>query len=92
LLANGEVVAMRTRQHWTAIIRDILYPILIVIAVLVIFFFIAGVGSDGFVGTVKSVLTAVLGGLIVAILWSGWSSGAGRPRTTSSRTGVLASR
>jgi hypothetical protein len=68
LLANGEVVAMRTRQHWTAIIRDILYPILIVIAVLVIFFFIAGVGSDGFVDTVKSVLTWLsLGGLIVAI-------------------------
>jgi hypothetical protein len=73
LLANGEVVAMRTRQHWTAIIRDIVYPILIVIAVLVIFFFIAGVDSGGFVGTVKSVLTWLsLGGLIVAILWSGW--------------------
>jgi hypothetical protein len=73
LLANGEVVAMRTRQHWSAIIVDILYPILILIAVLVIFFFIAGVGSDGLVGTIKSVLTWLsLGGLIVAIAWSAW--------------------
>jgi len=72
LLANGEVVAMRTRQHWTAIVRDILYPIVILIAVIVIFLLISGQSSEGFFGTVKSVLTWLsLGGLVIAIVWSG---------------------
>jgi hypothetical protein len=72
LLANGEVVAMRTRQHWTAIVRDILYPIVILIAVIVIFVFIAGGDSGGIVGTIQSVLRWLsLGGLVLAIVWSG---------------------
>ncbi len=73
LLANGEVVAMRTRQHWTAIIRDILYPIIIAIVVLALLFLISGISSDGFVGSVKSVLSWLsLGGLVIAIAWSAW--------------------
>ena len=73
LLANGEVVAMRTRQHWIAIIRDILYPIVILIVVIAIFFLISGIASDGFVGSVKSVVSWLsLGGLVVALAWSAW--------------------
>jgi hypothetical protein len=73
LLSNGEVVAMRTRQHWTAIVRDILYPIVIAIVVLALLFLISGLSSDGFVGSLKSVVSWLsLGGLVIAVLWSAW--------------------
>lgn len=73
LLSNGEVVAMRTRQHWTAIVRRILYPIIIAIVVLALLFLISGIGSDGFVGSLKSVVSWLsLGALVIAVAWSAW--------------------
>ena len=73
LLSDGEVVAMRTRQHWIAIVRRILYPIIIAIVVLALLFLISGIGSDGFVGSFKSVVSWLsLGALVIAVAWSAW--------------------
>ena len=74
LLSNGEVVAMRTRQHWTAIVRQILYPIVIAIVVIAILFLISGRGGDeGFFASVRSVVSWLsLGGLVIAVVWSAW--------------------
>jgi hypothetical protein len=66
LLAQGEVVALRTRQHWLAPLVESRYPILIFIAAIVIL-----IVDSGLTGTIHDVLGyVVLAGVIVGALWT----------------------
>jgi Bacterial PH domain/Short C-terminal domain len=66
LLAQGEVVALRTRQHWLAPLVESRYPILIFIAAIVIF-----VVDSGVSGTPHDVLAYVaLAGIVLGALWT----------------------
>jgi membrane protein YdbS with pleckstrin-like domain len=65
LLADGEIVVVRTRQHWLATIIDAKWPWLILIASLVLL-----VLSQSLDPTVRTVVGyVVLAGLVVAIAW-----------------------
>jgi PH (Pleckstrin Homology) domain-containing protein/putative oligomerization/nucleic acid binding protein len=68
LLAEGERIALRTRQHWFATILDALYPWLILIASLVLLFISQNVGT----GTFRDLLSIViLAGVVISIAWLG---------------------
>lgn len=65
LLADGERIALRTRQHWLATIIDGRYPWLILIAALVLLLF-----SQGITGGPRDILGwVVLGMFVIAIAW-----------------------
>ena len=65
LLADGERIALRTRQHWLATIIDGRYPWLILIAALVLLLF-----SQGITGGPRDILGwVVLGLFVIAIAW-----------------------
>ena len=67
LLANGENIALRTRQHWLAPAFDSVRPFIIFVAALVIFILGSNAG-----GTSGDILTRIaLVGILVAILWIG---------------------
>jgi hypothetical protein len=73
LLAEGEVIVMRTRRHWVGVARDCLYPLVILLAALVLLFLSRGLASDGFGGTLRGLLGwLALAGVVVALLWIGW--------------------
>jgi hypothetical protein len=66
LLADGERIAMRTRQHWLATIIDARYPWLIFIASVVVLLLSQGLESGG----VRDVVGyLVLAGFVVSIAW-----------------------
>jgi Bacterial PH domain/Short C-terminal domain len=66
LLADGERIALRTRQHWLATIIDARYPWLILIASLVLLFLSQNLGP----GTPRDVLGyAILAGVLIAVAW-----------------------
>ncbi|HEX7473744.1 MAG TPA: PH domain-containing protein, partial [Candidatus Limnocylindrales bacterium] len=72
LLANGEVVALRTRQHWLAPVFGAARPFVIFIAAIVIFILGSNLSQDGFSGTLRSVFSYLaLAGLLIAIAWIG---------------------
>ena len=72
LLANGEVVALRTRQHWLAPVFGAARPFVIFVAAIVIFILSSNLGQDGFSGTLRSGLSYVaLAGILIAIAWIG---------------------
>jgi hypothetical protein len=73
LLAEGERIALRTRQHWLALIIDSRTAILIFVASLVILILSSNLGADqGISGGLRTILGYVaLVGFIVAILWIG---------------------
>jgi hypothetical protein len=56
LLANGERVTLRARQHWLAIILDARWGILAVIAAIVLLVVGGALDPTGVVGTVRQVL------------------------------------
>lgn len=67
LLANGEHVALRTRQHWLAPAFESARPFVIFVAALVIFILGSNAG-----GTSGDILTKIaLIGILIAILWIG---------------------
>ncbi|MBF6604266.1 MAG: PH domain-containing protein [Chloroflexi bacterium] len=74
LLATGEVIVLRARQHWLAVVRDALRPIVIVVIAIVLLF------AAGQLPAIHDVLAyASLAGVIVGLLWIGlivwgWSS------------------
>jgi uncharacterized membrane protein YdbT with pleckstrin-like domain len=63
LLSEGEVVVLRTRQHWLALLLDARYPILLFIAGLVLLFL-----SQSISGTFRNILGVVMIGAIVISL------------------------
>jgi len=66
LLAHGEIVALRSRQHWLAPLAESRYPILIFVAAIVIF-----VINSGLTGTIHDLLGYVaLAGVIVGVVWT----------------------
>ena len=68
LLADGEAITFRTRQHWLATIIDARYPWLIFLASLIVLFLSQNIGS----GPVRDALGWVmLAGFIVSLLWLG---------------------
>ena len=72
LLANGEVVALRARQHWLAPVFGSARPFVIFVAAVVIFILGGNLSQDGFSGTLRSVFMWVaIAGVIIAIAWIG---------------------
>jgi PH (Pleckstrin Homology) domain-containing protein/putative oligomerization/nucleic acid binding protein len=66
LLADGERIALRTRQHWLATIIDGRYPWLILIASLVLLFLSQNLGA----GTPRDVLGyLILAGVLLSVAW-----------------------
>ncbi|HTC86103.1 MAG TPA: PH domain-containing protein [Candidatus Acidoferrum sp.] len=66
LLSQGEVVALRTRQHWLAPLAQSLYPIIILVAAIVIFVIDSNITDT----TVHSLFGYVaLAGVVVGALW-----------------------
>ncbi len=72
LLANTEVISLRTRQHWLAPVFSSARPFIIFVAGIVIFILGSNLGQDGFSGTLRSVFSYVaLAGIVIAIAWIG---------------------
>jgi uncharacterized membrane protein YdbT with pleckstrin-like domain len=71
LLADGEQVVMRARQHWWALIRFALQPILILIAAVVCFGIGTLIDGDFFLGRAVDWLLGLvtLGLFLAAIVW-----------------------
>ena len=80
LIAEGEHILLRTRQHWFSIVA---YTVAFwILAAIAAGFFVLGQVTDwSFFNWVA--LIAFVG----ALIWVGWRYAAGRARTTSSRTG-----
>jgi Bacterial PH domain/Short C-terminal domain len=72
LLAEGEVVALRTRQHWLAPVVAGFYPIVLVIVSLAVGAFSLNMQAGGASGTLRSVLGyAAAAGIIIGVLGVG---------------------
>ena len=70
LLADGERIALRTRQHWFALVIDSRNPILVFLASIVILVVSSNLQGDGAAGSVRTILGyVVLAGFVVSILW-----------------------
>jgi uncharacterized membrane protein YdbT with pleckstrin-like domain len=67
LLAQGEHIVYRGRQHWLAPLSDSLRPIVLVLIGLVLFFFANFVKADGVAWQAMAGISAIL--LIVGIVW-----------------------
>jgi hypothetical protein len=65
LLADGESISFRTRQHWLATIIDARYPWLIFLASLVVL--VLSTNLDGGIRTIVGYI--VLAGLVVSVVW-----------------------
>jgi Bacterial PH domain/Short C-terminal domain len=66
LLADGETVVLRTRQHWLATLIDARYPWLIFIGSLALLVLSSNLGDSAIRSVVGYV---VLAGIIVSLLW-----------------------
>jgi hypothetical protein len=66
LLADGETVVLRTRQHWLATLIDARYPWLIFLATIILLVLSSNVGDSGIRSVVGYI---VLIGLVVSLLW-----------------------
>jgi len=76
LLADGEQVIVRTRQHWLATIIDARYPWLILIASLILLFLSQNIDNDGartVVGYIVLAGVVVAIGWLVRVYWSWWA-------------------
>jgi hypothetical protein len=74
LLADGERIALRTRQHWFATIVDGRVPWALFLASLILLALTFTLGGDSVIRTAVGYVVAV--GLIVSLLWLGkhyWS-------------------
>lgn len=67
LLANGEVIALRTRQHWLAPAVESARPLVIFIAAIIIF--VLGSNASGTAGDILQKIGLV--GVLIAIAWIG---------------------
>jgi hypothetical protein len=72
LLANGELIAVRSRQHWLSPVFGAARPFVIFVAAVVIFILGSNLAQDGFSGTLRTVFSYLaLAGIIIAIAWIG---------------------
>jgi hypothetical protein len=72
LLANGEVIAVRTRQHWLAPVFGAARPFAIFVAAVIIFILGSNLGQDGFSGTLRTAFSYLaLAGVIISLAWMG---------------------
>jgi uncharacterized membrane protein YdbT with pleckstrin-like domain len=72
LLAEGEVVALRTRQHWLAPVVGAAYPIVLVVVSLVVWVLSLNLGAGGATGTLRSVVGyAAAAGIVIGVLGVG---------------------
>jgi uncharacterized membrane protein YdbT with pleckstrin-like domain len=69
LLANGEVIVYRGRQHWLAPLSDSLRPIVLFLLGLVILFLAVFIKASGAFWTVMAFVSLVL--LLVGAVWTG---------------------
>jgi hypothetical protein len=67
LLANGEVIAVRTRQHWLSPVAASARPFLIFVAAVVIF--VLGSKVEGTLGDI--IRWVAIAGVLIAIAWIG---------------------
>lgn len=67
LLANGEVIAVRTRQHWLSPVAASARPFLIFVAAVVIF--VLGSKVEGTFGDI--IRWVAIAGVLIAIAWIG---------------------
>ena len=72
LLANGEVIAVRTRQHWLAPVFGAARPFAIFVASVVIFILGSNLSQNDFSGTLRTAFTYLaIAGVILSLLWMG---------------------
>ena len=69
LLADGERIAMRTRQHWLAVVLEARRAILMVAGALVVLYLILTTRPSGVIGDILGGITLVLA--VVGLAWIG---------------------
>jgi uncharacterized membrane protein YdbT with pleckstrin-like domain len=75
LLANGEHIIYRGRQHWLAPLSDSLRPLVLLLAGLVVFFLAVIISVGGFFWTILAFVSLVLlvvGGVWIGIVYFTW--------------------
>jgi Bacterial PH domain/Short C-terminal domain len=69
LLAEGEVVSLRTRQHWLAPVVAAAYPLILVVVSLVVWVLSLNLGAGGATGSLRSIVGyAAAAGIIIGVL------------------------
>ncbi|HYU51242.1 MAG TPA: PH domain-containing protein, partial [Candidatus Limnocylindria bacterium] len=69
LLAEGEVIALRTRQHWLAPVVAAAYPIILIVVSLVVWVLSLNLGAGGTTGSLRSIVGyAAAAGIIIGVL------------------------
>lgn len=74
LLATGERVLHRAKQHWFVLVWNARFALLGVLLALVLQFFSGGMSADGFSGAIRGLLqwvTLIL--LVGGLIWTVWS-------------------
>ncbi len=72
LLADGERIALRTRQHWLAPLLDARYAVLLLVASAVVWVFGVGLSSEGALGGLRTIIGwASIAGLLAGVAWLG---------------------
>jgi hypothetical protein len=80
LLAEGEVIALRTRQHWLAPVVAAAYPIILIVVSLVVWVLSLNLGAGGTTGSLRSIVGygaaagIIIGVLGVALVFWRWSA------------------
>jgi PH (Pleckstrin Homology) domain-containing protein/putative oligomerization/nucleic acid binding protein len=70
LLAEGEVISLRTRQHWLAPVVAAAYPIILIVAAIIIVLLSQGLGTDGIAASLRQILGwLALAGVVIALVW-----------------------
>src|SRR5437016_10034148 len=71
LLAEGEVIAMRTRQHWLAPVVQAGWAIILIVAALVLVVLSSNLQNDGISGAAKTVAGWLsLAGVVIGLAWA----------------------
>ena len=71
LLAEGEVVALRTRQHWLAPVVQAGWAIILIVAALVLVVLSTNLANDGFTGVVRTLAGYLaLAGVVIGLAWA----------------------
>jgi hypothetical protein len=80
LLAEGEVIALRTRQHWLAPVVQAVYPLILIVVSLVVWVLSLNLGAGGATGSLRSIVGyaaaagIIIGVLAVALVFWRWSA------------------
>ncbi|HYU49079.1 MAG TPA: PH domain-containing protein [Candidatus Limnocylindria bacterium] len=72
LLAEGEVIALRTRQHWLAPVVQAAYPLILIVVSLVVWVLSLNLGAGGALGSLRSIVGyGAAAGIIIGVLGVG---------------------